>query len=113
MTWGALVLLRVETSLGDSCTSGAECMYVQRCEGLADGLIQGDASGTEGKTPALWGIGLVQTVNPNASFLHDGRARTIEEAILWHGGEATSRKEAFMALSQVQRQQLIAFVESL
>ena len=102
-----------ETVIGDSCSSGAECMYVQRCEGLADGLIQGDASGTEWKTPALWGIGLVQTVNPNATFLHDGRARTIEEAILWHDGEAASRKEAFMALSQTQRQQLIDFVESL
>lgn len=102
-----------ETAVGDACTSGAECMYVQRCEGLADGLIQGDASGTEWKTPALWGIGLVQTVNPNASFLHDGRARTIEEAILWHDGEAAARKEAFMALTQSQRQQLIAFVESL
>jgi len=109
---GSCVVTR-ETAIGDSCTSGAECMYVQRCDGLADGLIQGDASGTEWKTPALWGIGLVQTVNPNASFLHDGRARTVEEAILWHDGEAKSRKEAFMALTQSQRQQLIAFVESL
>lgn len=102
-----------ETVIGEACTDGAECMYVQRCDGLADGLIQGDASGSEWKTPALWGIGLVQTVNPNATFLHDGRARTIEEAILWHDGEAASRKEAFMALSQTERQQLIAFVESL
>lgn len=102
-----------ETAIGESCTAGAECMYVQRCDGLADDLIQGDASGTEWKTPALWGIGLVQKVNPKASFLHDGRARTIEEAILWHGGEAESRKEAFMALSQAQRQQLVTFVESL
>ncbi|MDP7592225.1 MAG: di-heme oxidoredictase family protein [Litorilituus sp.] len=102
-----------ETTTGDSCSAGAECMYVQRCEGLADGLIQGNASGTEWKTPALWGIGLVQTVNAKASFLHDGRARTIEEAILWHNGEAASRKEAFMALSKAQRQQLINFVKSL
>jgi len=105
-----------ETAMGDSCAidaSTAECLYVQRCEGLADGLIQGDASGTEWKTPALWGIGLVQTVNPKASFLHDGRASTIEEAILWHDGEAASRKAAFMALSQPERQQLIDFVESL
>jgi len=102
-----------ETELGDSCTSGAECLYVQRCDGLADGLIQGDASGSEWKTPALWGIGLVQTVNASASFLHDGRARTIEEAILWHGGEASSRKETFMALTLSERQQLIAFIESL
>ncbi len=109
---GSCVVTR-ETDIGDSCTTGAECMYVQRCDGLADGLIQGDASGSEWKTPALWGIGLVKTVNPKATFLHDGRARTIEEAILWHDGEAESRKEAFMALSQEERQQLIDFVESL
>ncbi len=102
-----------ETAIGESCTTGAECMYVQRCNGLADGLIQGDASGSEWKTPALWGIGLVQTVNPKSTFLHDGRARTIEEAILWHEGEAASRKAAFMALEQSQRQQLLDFVESL
>jgi len=102
-----------ETAIGESCTTGAECMYVQRCDGLADGLIQGDASGSEWKTPALWGIGLVQTVNPKSTFLHDGRARTIEEAILWHEGEAASRKAAFMALEQSQRQQLLDFVESL
>jgi CxxC motif-containing protein (DUF1111 family) len=98
---------------GQSCTSGAECEYVQRCEGLADDLIQGDASGTEWKTPPLWGIGLVQTVNPEATFLHDGRARTIEEAILWHDGEALNSKNAFMQLSQIERQQLLQFVESL
>lgn len=102
-----------ETTIGDSCSTGAECIYVQRCEGLADDLIQGNASGTEWKTPALWGIGLVQTVNPNARFLHDGRARTIEEAILWHDGEAATRKDNFMALNQAQREQLINFVESL
>jgi CxxC motif-containing protein (DUF1111 family) len=102
-----------ETAIGATCSTGAECLYVQRCEGLADGLIQGNASGSEWKTPALWGIGLVQTVNSKASFLHDGRARTVEEAILWHDGEAASRKDAFMALSQSERQQLIDFVESL
>ena len=98
---------------GESCTGGAECEYVQRCDGLADDLIQGDASGTEWKTPPLWGIGLVQTVNPEATFLHDGRARTIEEAILWHEGEALNSKNAFMQLSQIERQQLLQFVESL
>lgn len=109
---GTCVVTR-ETSLGESCSTGSECLYVQRCEGLADGLIQGDASGSEWKTPALWGIGLVQTVNPGSTFLHDGRARTIEEAILWHDGEALQSKTAFMKLTSTERQQLIDFVRSL
>ena len=55
---------------------------------LANGLAEGDASGQEWRTPPLWGLGLLQTVNPRAGFLHDGRARTVLEVILWHGGEA-------------------------
>lgn len=102
-----------EDSEGLACTSGAQCYYVQRCEGLADSLVQGDASGTEWKTPALWGLGLVQTVNAKSTFLHDGRARTIEEAVLWHGGEAEKSKDAFKALAADQRQQVLDFLQSL
>jgi CxxC motif-containing protein (DUF1111 family) len=102
-----------ETLEALACTEGEECLYVQRCDGLADGVIQGDASGTEWKTPALWGLGLVQTVNANSSFLHDGRARTIEEAVLWHEGEAKASKETFMNYSKAEREQLLAFLESL
>ena len=102
-----------ETASEESCTAGDECMYVQRCEGLADGLTQGMASGSEWKTPALWGIGLVQTVNADATFLHDGRARTIEEAVLWHGGEAQNSLTAFKQLNSDQRAQVLAFLESL
>ena len=102
-----------ETTQGLSCSSGAECLYVQRCEGLADGVIQGDASGSEWKTPALWGLGLVQTVNADSSFLHDGRARTIEEAVLWHDGEAATAKAMFMNYSADERQQLLLFLQSL
>lgn len=102
-----------ETFAGVACSDGAECHYVQRCEGLADGLIQGDANGTEWKTAPLWGLGLVQTVNPRATFLHDGRARTIEEAILWHGGEAESAKQAFMQISSTERAEMLSFLESL
>ena len=109
---GSCVVTR-ETTDGLSCSSGAECLYVQRCDGLADGVIQGDASGTEWKTPALWGLGLVQTVNQDASFLHDGRARTIEEAVLWHDGEAKKSKEVFMNYSKAEREQLLAFLKSL
>ena len=102
-----------EDNQGVACSAGEQCFYVQRCEGLADTFVQGDASGTEWKTPPLWGIGLVQTVNANSTFLHDGRARTIEEAILWHGGEAEQIKQAFMALPQEQRSQLLEFLKSL
>ena len=109
---GSCVVTR-ELADGQLCTGGAQCEYVQRCEGLADDLIQGDAGGTEWKTPALWGIGLTKTVNPQATFLHDGRARTIEEAILWHDGEAENSRNSYMQLSQSERQQLLQFVESL
>lgn len=102
-----------ETADGMSCTEGESCLYVQRCEGLADDLVQGDASGSEWKTPALWGIGLTKVVNPNATFLHDGRARTIEEAILWHDGEAAASKLYFMNLSQEEREQVLSFIRSL
>lgn len=88
-------------------------VYTQRCTGLADGLPQGSASGSEWRTAPLWGIGLVQTVNPQATFLHDGRARTIEEAILWHGGEAARSLADFKMLSKNERTQLLAFLESM
>jgi len=110
---GGSCQVKRETIDQQSCESGEQCLYVQRCEGLADGLIQGDASGTEWKTPALWGIGLVQTVNPDSTFLHDGRARSIAEAILWHDGEAKNSRDHFMALSKTERQHVIDFVESL
>ncbi len=69
---------------------------------LADGRTDYLATGNEWRTPPLWGIGLVSLVNNNNGMflLHDGRARTIKEAILWHGGEAQKSKEAFMKLSK-------------
>jgi len=82
-------------------------------EGLADNRRDFMATGNEWKTRPLWGIGLTKTVNPAAGFLHDGRADTIEEAILWHGGEAEQSKTDFMALTQPDRDSLIAFVMSL
>ena len=62
-------------------------------EGLADGRPLGDASGSEWRTAPLWGIGLTETVSGHTFFLHDGRARNLLEAILWHGGEAEAAKE--------------------
>jgi len=80
---------------------------------LADGRADFLANGNEWRTRPLWGIGLTQTVNPQAGFLHDGRAATLEEAILWHGGEAKNSQQAFMALTLAEREQVIAFLMSL
>ncbi|WP_227370788.1 di-heme oxidoredictase family protein [Halomonas sp. M20] len=82
-------------------------------EELADGRPEFKASGQEWRTPPLWGVGLAQTVNPRAGFLHDGRARTLEEAILWHGGEAKSAKEQYRHLPAEERETLLRFLESL
>lgn len=82
-------------------------------EGLADNRRDFTATGREWKTRSLWGIGLTKTVNPAAGFLHDGRAETIEEAILWHGGEAEESKKDFMELSNKERENLLSFVKSL
>lgn len=82
-------------------------------EGLADGRRDGDATGREWRTPPLWGIGLVPTVNGHSRYLHDGRARSLEEAVLWHGGEAQRSRDAFTALDEAQRRALIAFLASL
>ncbi|MFQ3176026.1 MAG: CxxC motif-containing protein (DUF1111 family) [Psychromonas sp.] len=71
------------------------------------------AQANEWRTPPLWGIGLAQTVDPNATFLHDGRARTILEAVLWHGGEAQTSKSALLKLDKVERQALLAFLHDL
>lgn len=82
-------------------------------EGLADGQQVGRASGTEWRTAPLWGIGLTETVNGHTFFLHDGRARNLTEAILWHGGEAQVARDGFAALDKADRDALIAFLESL
>jgi CxxC motif-containing protein (DUF1111 family) len=81
--------------------------------GLTDHKPDGEATGTEWRTPPLWGIGLTETVNGHMNFLHDGRARSLEEAVLWHGGEASSAAEGFKALDAEQRAELIDFIESL
>ncbi len=81
--------------------------------GLADNRPEFLATGREWRTPPLWGIGLTHVVAGHANFLHDGRARTLMEAILWHGGEAESAKQFVQNLTKQQRQELIAFLESL
>lgn len=82
-------------------------------EGLADQRSEFIASGREWRTPPLWGIGLTETVVGNQYFLHDGRARNLLEAILWHGGEAQPSADAVAALTTDQRQALLAFLQSL
>lgn len=82
-------------------------------EGLADGRPEGQASGSEWKTPPLWGVGLTDVVNGHSFLLHDGRARNVLEAILWHGGEAQAARDRVVAMPQAERDALIRFVNSL
>jgi len=81
--------------------------------GLADGRPVGVADGQEWRTPPLWGLGLVPDVNGHSRYLHDGRARSLEEAILWHGGEAEAAKEAYRGAPVDQRDALLSFLEDL
>lgn len=82
-------------------------------EGLADGRPDGRANGMQWKTPPLWGLGLVKTVNGHTRYLHDGRARNMMEAVLWHGGEAEASKQAVLKLSAADRDNLLKFLNSL
>jgi CxxC motif-containing protein (DUF1111 family) len=82
-------------------------------EGLADGRPEGAANGREWRTPPLWGIGLAGQVSAEAGFLHDGRARTLLEAVLWHGGEAQAARDRFAGMAKAERDALTAFLESL
>ena len=83
-------------------------------DGLADNRPDFLATGTEWRTAPLWGIGLSGKANGgSAFFLHDGRAQTIEEAVLWHGGEATKSKQQFMQLNKADRTALLQFLGSL
>jgi CxxC motif-containing protein (DUF1111 family) len=82
-------------------------------QGLADNRPDFTASGSEVRTSPLWGVGLAQVVSPNATFLHDGRARTLAEAILWHDGEAARAREAFRTASSADRDALLAFLATL
>ena len=96
-----------ETEDGGACSADDNCVWALRCTGLAD------SASSEWRTAPLWGLGLVQTVNPRATFLHDGRARDVAEAILWHGGEAQPSRDAFAALDAAERDALLAFLGSL
>ena len=80
---------------------------------LADNRPDFLATGNEWRTQPLWGIGMIKEVNRHTFLLHDGRARNIEEAILWHGGEAEASKNRYKNLTKKERQNLLAFINSL
>jgi CxxC motif-containing protein (DUF1111 family) len=82
-------------------------------EGLADNLTEFKANGQQWRTPPLWGIGLTQAVSGHTLFLHDGRARNLMEAVLWHGGEALPAQRQVLAFDAQQRAALLAFLNSL
>ncbi|PWE42387.1 di-heme oxidoreductase family protein [Pseudomonas prosekii] len=82
-------------------------------DGLADNRTEFKASGRDWRTPPLWGIGLTQAVSGHTQFLHDGRARNLLEAVLWHGGEATAAQQQVLAFNAEQRAALLAFLNSL
>jgi CxxC motif-containing protein (DUF1111 family) len=80
---------------------------------LADNTPDFKATGTEWRTQPLWGIGLIETVNNHTNLMHDGRAKNVTEAILWHGGEAKSAKDKFKKLTALERSELLEFINSL
>ena len=82
-------------------------------DALSDGHTMFKATANEFRTPPLWGVGLYEKVSGSLALLHDGRARTVEEAILWHGGEAQSHKKAFKALSKQERLFLVEFIKGI
>jgi CxxC motif-containing protein (DUF1111 family) len=82
-------------------------------EGLSDGRPEFRASAREWRTPPLWGIGLQGVVNKHHFLLHDGRARGLLEAILWHGGEAEGARRRFESLAREERESILAFLRSL
>ena len=82
-------------------------------EGLADNRTEFQASGRDWRTPPLWGVGLTQAVSGHTQFLHDGRARNLLEAVLWHGGEATAAQQQVLSFNAEQRAALLAFLNSL
>ncbi|KAE9650860.1 di-heme oxidoredictase family protein [Pseudomonas sp. PB106] len=82
-------------------------------DGLADNRTEFQASGRDWRTPPLWGIGLTQAVSGHTRFLHDGRARNLLEAVLWHGGEAKAAQQQVLSFNAEQRAALLAFLNSL
>ena len=104
---------RYKTASGITIKPYSDLLLHDMGEALADGRSEFLASGSEWRTPPMWGIGLYKKVSGEANYLHDGRARNIEEAILWHGGEAEQSKKDFMALGKISRQKVLDFLKSI
>lgn len=98
---------------GQDITPYTDLLLHDMGEALADGRPDFAAHGRQWRTPPLWGIGLLPAVNDHQRLLHDGRARGVAEAILWHGGEAEAAREQFRHLPAPDRAALVQFVESL
>lgn len=104
---------KYKTTLGVTIRPYTDLLLHDMGEGLADGRSEFLASGSEWRTAPLWGKGLQEKVSGEANYLHDGRARSLEEAILWHGGEAEKSRLDFMALPKIKRDELILFLKSI
>jgi len=101
-----------ETNTGIKFTPFTDLLLHDMGEGLADGKIEGKASGSEWRTAPLWGLSLHEKINnKKPRLLHDGRARTFQEAILWHDGEAKKAKETYMNLKKEDRKELLEFLK--
>ena len=103
----------VESLSGQTIRPYTDLLLHDMGDGLADNRPDFAASGSEWRTAPLWGIGLTDEVNGHTRFLHDGRARNLTEAILWHGGEAQAARDGFLRMSADERDDLIAFLNSL
>ena len=82
-------------------------------DGLADGRPDFAAGGRQWRTSPLWGIGLIRDVNGHTRLMHDGRARGVLEAVLWHGGESDESRKLVLKMERRDREALVKFVESL
>ena len=112
LTTGPAAGLPAETA-GQTIYPYTDLLLHDMGSGLADGRPDFRASGNEWRTPPLWGIGLSEVVNGHSTFLHDGRARSLTEAIMWHGGEAQPAADAVGRMSAADRAKLLAFLKSL
>ena len=102
-----------ETAAGQEIRPYTDLLLHDMGPGLADGAGEGDAGAAEWRTPPLWGLGRAVRDPRRTSLLHDGRARDVSEAILWHGGEAKSSRDAFSRMAVSERAALLRFLESL
>ncbi len=93
-------------TVGEPINAFTDLLLHDMGPGLADGVRMGSASGSEFRTQPLWGV------RHTAPFLHDGRADTLDDAIRLHGGEAQGARDRYVALTQADREALIAFLET-